>query len=50
VPEPFTEEFQNQAFEESLFFFVEQQGKCESCLGAGGVNRQNLNFTHFKTN
>jgi hypothetical protein len=28
VPEPFFEEFQEQAFEESQFFFVEQQGKC----------------------
>jgi hypothetical protein len=28
VPEPFFEDFQDQAFEEFQFFFVEQQGKC----------------------
>jgi hypothetical protein len=28
VPEPFFEDFQDQAFEESQFFFVELQGKC----------------------
>jgi hypothetical protein len=28
VPEPFFEDFQYQAFEESPFLFVEQQGKC----------------------
>jgi hypothetical protein len=28
VPEPFFEDFQDQAFEESHFFLVEQQGKC----------------------
>jgi hypothetical protein len=28
VLEPFFEDFQDQAFEESQFFFVEQQGKC----------------------
>jgi hypothetical protein len=28
VPEPFFEDFQDQAFEESPFFFAEQQGKC----------------------
>jgi hypothetical protein len=27
VPEPFFEDFQDQAFEESLLFFVDQQGK-----------------------
>jgi hypothetical protein len=27
VPEPFFEDFQDQAFEESSFFFAEQQGK-----------------------
>jgi hypothetical protein len=26
--EPFFEDFQDQAFEESQFFFAEQQGKC----------------------
>jgi hypothetical protein len=26
--QPFFEDFQDQAFEESQFFFVEQQGKC----------------------
>jgi hypothetical protein len=28
VLEPFFEDFQDQAFEESQFFFTEQQGKC----------------------
>jgi hypothetical protein len=28
MPEPFFEDFQNQGFEESQFFFAEQQGKC----------------------
>jgi hypothetical protein len=28
VPEPFFKDFQDQAFEESPLFFVEQQGKC----------------------
>jgi hypothetical protein len=28
VPEPFFEDFQDQAYEESQFFFTEQQGKC----------------------
>jgi hypothetical protein len=28
MPEPFFEDFQDQAFEESQFFFAEQQGKC----------------------
>jgi hypothetical protein len=28
VPEPFFEDFQDQAIEESQFFFAEQQGKC----------------------
>jgi hypothetical protein len=28
VPEPFFEDFQDQAFEESQFFFAEQQSKC----------------------
>jgi hypothetical protein len=28
VPEPFFEDFQDQAFEESSFFFAKQQGKC----------------------
>jgi hypothetical protein len=28
VPEPFVEDFQEQAFDESQFLFVEQQGKC----------------------
>jgi hypothetical protein len=28
MSEPFFEDFQDQAFEESQFFFVEQQGKC----------------------
>jgi hypothetical protein len=28
VPEPFFEDFQDQAFKESQFFFAEQQGKC----------------------
>jgi hypothetical protein len=28
VPELFFEDFQDQAFEESQFFFAEQQGKC----------------------
>ena len=28
VPEPFFEDFQDQAFEDSPFFFAEQQGKC----------------------
>jgi hypothetical protein len=28
VREPFFEDFLDQAFEESQFFFVEQQGKC----------------------
>jgi hypothetical protein len=28
VPEPFFEDFQDQAFEDSLSFFAEQQGKC----------------------
>jgi hypothetical protein len=28
VPEPFFEDFQDQAFEGPLFFFAEQQGKC----------------------
>jgi hypothetical protein len=27
VPEPFSENFQNQAFEEFQLFFVDQQGK-----------------------
>jgi hypothetical protein len=27
VPEPFFEDFPDQAFKESLFFFAEQQGK-----------------------
>jgi hypothetical protein len=27
VPEPFSEDFQDQAFEESYPFFVDQQGK-----------------------
>jgi hypothetical protein len=27
VPEPFFEDFQDQAFEESQLFFVDQQGK-----------------------
>jgi hypothetical protein len=27
VPEPFFEDFQGQAFEESQFFFAERQGK-----------------------
>jgi hypothetical protein len=27
VPEPFSEDFQDQAFEESQLFFVDQQGK-----------------------
>jgi hypothetical protein len=27
VPGPFFEDFQDQAFEESQFFFVDQQGK-----------------------
>jgi hypothetical protein len=27
VPEPFSEHFQNQAFEESQLFFADQQGK-----------------------
>jgi hypothetical protein len=27
VPEPFFEDFQDQAFEESQFFLAEQQGK-----------------------
>jgi hypothetical protein len=26
--EPFFKDFQDQAFEESQFFFAEQQGKC----------------------
>jgi hypothetical protein len=30
VSEPFFEDFQYQAFEESQFLFVEQQGKCPS--------------------
>jgi hypothetical protein len=28
VPELFFEDFQDQAFEDSPFFFAEQQGKC----------------------
>jgi hypothetical protein len=28
MPETFFEDFQDQAFEESQFFFAEQQGKC----------------------
>jgi hypothetical protein len=28
MPEPFFEDLQDQAFQESQFFFVEQQGKC----------------------
>jgi hypothetical protein len=28
VPEPFFEDFQDEAFEGSQFFFEEQQGKC----------------------
>jgi hypothetical protein len=28
VSEPFFEDLQDQAFEESQIFFVEQQGKC----------------------
>jgi hypothetical protein len=28
VPEPFAEDFQEQAFDESQFLFVEQQSKC----------------------
>jgi hypothetical protein len=28
MSEPFFENFQDQAFEESQFFFTEQQGKC----------------------
>jgi hypothetical protein len=28
VPEPFFEDFQDQAFEESQLFFADQQGKC----------------------
>jgi hypothetical protein len=28
MPEPFFEDFQDQAFEEPQFFFAEQQGKC----------------------
>jgi hypothetical protein len=28
VSGPFFEDFQDQAFEESQFFFVEQKGKC----------------------
>jgi hypothetical protein len=28
MPELFFEDFQDQAFEESQFFFAEQQGKC----------------------
>jgi hypothetical protein len=28
MPELFFEDFQDQAFEESQIFFVEQQGKC----------------------
>jgi hypothetical protein len=28
MSKPFFEDFQDQAFEESQFFFVEQQGKC----------------------
>jgi hypothetical protein len=28
VPKQFYEDFQNQAFEDSQFFFAEQQGKC----------------------
>jgi hypothetical protein len=28
VPEPFFEDFQDEAFDESQFFFVEQQVKC----------------------
>jgi hypothetical protein len=27
MPEPFFEDFQEQAFEDSQFFFAEQQGK-----------------------
>jgi hypothetical protein len=27
VPEPFSEDFQDQAFEESQLFFMDQQGK-----------------------
>jgi hypothetical protein len=30
IPAPFFEDFQDQAFEESPFFFAEQQGKCPS--------------------
>jgi hypothetical protein len=28
VSDPFTEDFQEQAFDESQFLFAEQQGKC----------------------
>jgi hypothetical protein len=28
MPEPFFEDFKDQAFEESQIFFAEQQGKC----------------------
>jgi hypothetical protein len=28
VPEPFVEDFQEQAFDESQFLFEDQQGKC----------------------
>jgi hypothetical protein len=28
MPEPFFEDFQDQAFEESQFFFAEKQAKC----------------------
>jgi hypothetical protein len=28
MPEPFFEDFQDQAFEESKFFFAERQDKC----------------------
>jgi hypothetical protein len=28
MPEPFFEDFQDQAFEEFPFFFAERQGKC----------------------
>jgi hypothetical protein len=28
VPEPFFEDFQDQTFEESQFFFAKQQDKC----------------------
>jgi hypothetical protein len=28
MPEPFFEDFQDKAFQESQFFFAEQQGKC----------------------